>query len=91
MKPNFCALATMEFLSSLGSEDDAEKAYENMSEAAYDDGELDDDIIFWEPFENWPVEDVISAIDALASRFEDVYNQGTKDGAQAILKEINKH
>ena len=91
MRPNFYALATMEFLSSLGSEDDAEKAYENMSEAAYDDGELDEDITFWEPFEHWPVEDVVLAIDNLASRFEAVYNQGASDGAQAILKEINKH
>jgi hypothetical protein len=86
MKPNFYALATMEFLSSLGSEDDAEIAYENMSEAAYDDGELDDEITFWEPFEHWPVEDVVSAIDNLASRFEYVYEQGILEGMEVAKR-----
>ena len=76
---NFYALATMEFLSTLGSEDDAEKAYDNMSEAAYDDGELDEDICFWEPFENWPVESVLEAIDNLASTFETIYTEGQKN------------
>lgn len=87
---DFYALATMEFLSQLGSEDDASKAFENMCEHVYDGAELDEDIIFWEPFENWPVEDVIECINSLASRFEGIYNQGARDGAQELLKSINK-
>ena len=86
---DFYALATMEFLSCLGSEDDASKAYLNMYDHVYGDVDLDEEIIFWEPFENWPVENIIEAIDNLASRFEGIYQQGASDGARDMLKTIN--
>lgn len=87
---DFYALATEEFLSSLGKDDDSSKAYDNLSAHVHDGEELDDEIGFWQPFEYDEPEFVLECIDNLASRFEDIYNQGARDGAQELLNQVNK-
>lgn len=74
---NFYAIATMEFLSGLDGELTPDQAYDNMNDFVNGDvDELHEDILFWQPFENYPVEDVIELIDNLASTFEQVHQAG---------------
>lgn len=80
MKHNrdFYGLATLQFVSCLKNEKHGERVYDKLSSHVYDGKKLPDNIIFWEPFENWPAEDVIHEIDGLAEIFKEVYELGLK-------------
>lgn len=72
---NFYAQATAEFLSGL-DESTYEEAYDNLSNHVHEGEELSDEIMFWEPFENYEPEDVLELIDNLAGTLERMYNAG---------------
>ena len=83
---NFHALATGEFLSGLDDETAMENAYQNLSNHVQNGEELDDDTIFWQPFENHEAEELLEMIDNLASLLERVYDAGR----ESVLSNLEK-
>jgi len=37
-------------------------------------------VTIWQPFENWPVKDILNEIESLQNILQEVYDRGRKDG-----------